>query len=43
MRPSKRAPDEMRKVTFERGVARYAEGSCLVAFRRDACAVRRLA
>jgi len=32
MRPSKRASDEMRKVTFERGVARYAEGSCLVRF-----------
>jgi ribonuclease PH len=32
MRPSKRAADEMRKVTFERGVARYAEGSCLVRF-----------
>ena len=32
MRPSNRAPDEMRKVTFERGVARYAEGSCLVRF-----------
>jgi ribonuclease PH len=32
MRPSKRAPDEMRKVTLERGVARYAEGSCLVKF-----------
>ena len=32
MRPSKRAPDEMRKVTLERGVARYAEGSCLVRF-----------
>ena len=32
MRPSKRANDEMRKVTFERGVARYAEGSCLVRF-----------
>ena len=32
MRPSKRAADEMRKVTFERGVARYAEGSCLVKF-----------
>ncbi len=29
---SNRAPDEMRKVTFERGVARYAEGSCLVRF-----------
>jgi ribonuclease PH len=32
MRPSKRAADEMRKVTFERAVARYAEGSCLVRF-----------
>src|SRR5450631_1009603 len=32
MRLSNRAPDELRKVTFERGVARYAEGSCLVRF-----------
>jgi ribonuclease PH len=32
MRPSKRAADEMRKVTLERGVVRYAEGSCLVTF-----------
>jgi ribonuclease PH len=32
MRPSKRAPDEMRAVTLERNVARYAEGSCLVKF-----------
>ena len=32
MRPSKRAADEMRSVSFERGVARYAEGSCLVRF-----------
>src|SRR4029077_6908883 len=32
MRPSKRADDEMRAVSFERGVARYAEGSCLVRF-----------
>jgi ribonuclease PH len=32
MRPSKRAPNEMRPVSFERGVARYAEGSCLVKF-----------
>ena len=31
-RPSKRRPDELRPVTLERGVARYAEGSCLVAF-----------
>ena len=32
MRPSKRAADEMRSVSFERGVARYAEGSCIVRF-----------
>jgi ribonuclease PH len=32
MRPSKRAPDEMRAVTLERNVARHAEGSCLVRF-----------
>ncbi len=32
MRPSKRADDEMRPVSFERGVARYAEGSCLIRF-----------
>jgi len=32
MRPSKRASDELRPVSFERGVARYAEGSCLVKF-----------
>ncbi|MDR7036280.1 ribonuclease PH [Methylobacterium sp. BE186] len=32
MRPSKRAADELRKVTLERAVARYAEGSCLVTF-----------
>ncbi len=32
MRPSKRALDEMRPVCFERNVARYAEGSCLVKF-----------
>ena len=32
MRPSQRAADEMRKVSFERRVARYAEGSCLVRF-----------
>jgi ribonuclease PH len=31
-RPSNRAPDEMRAVSLERGVARYAEGSCLVKF-----------
>lgn len=32
MRPSKRAVDALRPVTLERGVARYAEGSCLVKF-----------
>jgi ribonuclease PH len=32
MRPSKRAAAEMRSVSLERGVARYAEGSCLVKF-----------
>ncbi|WP_375464430.1 ribonuclease PH [uncultured Methylobacterium sp.] len=32
MRPSKRAADELRTVTLERSVARYAEGSCLVGF-----------
>lgn len=32
MRPSKRAPDELRAITLERGVARHAEGSCMVRF-----------
>src|SRR5665213_404915 len=32
MRPSGRAPHEMRKVTLERNVAPKAEGSCLVSF-----------
>ncbi len=32
MRPSKRSAAEMRKVTMERGVVRYAEGSCLITF-----------
>ncbi|MBV1704656.1 MAG: ribonuclease PH, partial [Hyphomicrobiales bacterium] len=32
MRPSGRAADRMRNVTLERGVARHAEGSCLVKF-----------
>ena len=32
MRPSKRQPDEMRAVLFERGVSKHAEGSCLVKF-----------
>lgn len=30
MRPSKRANDQLREITFERNVARYAEGSCLI-------------
>lgn len=32
MRPSGRAPDEMRALTFETGFTRHAEGSCLVSF-----------
>ncbi|MGH6760712.1 MAG: ribonuclease PH [Phyllobacterium sp.] len=32
MRPSKRVADEMRAVSFERGVSKHAEGSCLVKF-----------
>ena len=32
MRPSKRQPDEMRAVSFERNVSKHAEGSCLVRF-----------
>ena len=32
MRPSGRAPHEMRSVSFERGVTKHAEGSCLVKF-----------
>ena len=32
MRPSKRAAGELRPVSLERNVARYAEGSCLVKF-----------
>ena len=30
MRPSKRAPDQMRSVTLERNFSKHAEGSCLV-------------
>jgi ribonuclease PH len=32
MRPSRRALDELRPVTLERGIAKHAEGSCLVRF-----------
>src|SRR6201982_80356 len=32
MRPSRRAPDELRPITLERGVVKYAEGSCMVRF-----------
>ena len=32
LRPSRRAPDELRPVTLERAVVKYAEGSCLVKF-----------
>ena len=32
MRPSGRAPDEMRPITIETGYTKHAEGSCLVSF-----------
>jgi ribonuclease PH len=32
MRPSRRQPDELRAVSLDRGVVRYAEGSCFVKF-----------
>ena len=32
MRPSHRQPDELRPVTLDRGVVKYAEGSCFVKF-----------
>ena len=32
MRPSGRAPDQMRAITIEPGFTRHAEGSCLVSF-----------
>ena len=32
MRPSGRAPDQMRDITIETGFAKHAEGSCLIAF-----------
>jgi len=32
IRPSRRNPDELRAVSLERGVVKYAEGSCLVKF-----------
>src|SRR5262249_32495984 len=32
MRPSRRQPDELRAVTLERGVVKYAEGCCFVKF-----------
>jgi len=32
MRPSGRAPDQMRELKFEPGFTRHAEGSCLVSF-----------
>lgn len=32
MRPSGRASDELRKIALEKGVAKHAEGSCLVRF-----------
>ena len=32
MRPSKRKDNEMRDISFEVGVSKHAEGSCLVKF-----------
>ncbi|MEI9901985.1 MAG: ribonuclease PH [Hyphomicrobium sp.] len=32
MRPSKRTPDELRRVSIERAVSKHAEGSCLIKF-----------
>ena len=32
MRPSGRAPDEMRAITIETGFTKHAEGSCLISF-----------
>jgi ribonuclease PH len=32
MRPSRREPEELRAVSLERGIVKYAEGSCLVKF-----------
>ncbi|GAB4358020.1 MAG: ribonuclease PH [Oricola sp.] len=32
VRPSGRMPDQMRSISFERGVSKHAEGSCLVKF-----------
>jgi ribonuclease PH len=32
MRPSKRKPDELRRVSFERAVSIHAEGSCLIKY-----------
>lgn len=32
MRPSQRRPDQLRDITIETGVNRYAEGSCMISF-----------
>ena len=32
MRPSRRQPDELRAVSLDRGVVKYAEGSCFTKF-----------
>jgi ribonuclease PH len=32
MRPSRRAEDELRRISLDRGVSKHAEGSCLVRF-----------
>jgi ribonuclease PH len=37
MRPSGRAPDEMRAITIETGFTKHAEGSCLIGFGDTRC------
>jgi hypothetical protein len=40
VRPSGRAPDELRPLSFERGYTKHAEGSVLVGFGAPACCAR---
>ena len=42
MRPSGRAPDQMRAIIMEPGFTRHAEGSCLVSLRRHPGALHRV-
>ena len=41
MRPSKRKPDELRRVSIERAVSMHAEGSCLIKFGNTHVCARR--